>query len=218
VLLFLHFCLPSAISSYPWNNLTETIFIGESCKKEAASLHICKFNYHVHASVMNVKDPEIIRMLRVPCMATFEELHQAVQIAFSWRPGTDYESYIGNLEGRRTLITTSSRIEILTWRWTNEENVPYDDYKDGETTYIAEAMENLLVQGRRILAYKSDVLVPDELAHRVIASCDSEPLLRGFVRSHIICVGGIGHPFAEGFSLDEWQKLKRAYRAENPNP
>jgi len=82
-------------------------------------------------------------MLLVPSMATFEELHQALQIAFSWHPGTDYEFYIGNLEGRRTLITTSSRIETLAWRYINEEN-PYDDYKDCETTYIAEAMENLL--------------------------------------------------------------------------
>lgn len=158
-------------------------------------------------------------MLRVPCMATFEELHQALQIAFSWRPGTDYEFYIGNLEGRRTLITTSSRIETLTWRWANKENAPYDDYKDGETTYIAEGMENLLFQDRRILAYKSNVLVPDEPTHRVVISCDSEVLLlRGFVRSYIICVGGIGHPFAEGFNLEEWQKLKRAYRAEHPTP
>ncbi len=157
-------------------------------------------------------------MLRVPSMATFEELHRALQIAFSCRPGTDYEFYIDNLERRRTLITTSSRIETLAWRWANEENVPYDDYKDGDTTYIAEAMENLLFQGRRILAYKSDVLVPDELAHRVVISCDSMILLRGFVRSDIICVGGIGHPFAEGFSLDEWQKLKRAYKAEHPTP
>jgi hypothetical protein len=217
VLLFLHLCLLSAISSYPRNNLTETIFIGESCKKEAASLHICKFNYHVHASLMNVKFPEIIRMLRVPSMATFEELHQALQIAFSWRPGTDYEFYIGNLDGLRTLITTSSRIETLAWRYINEDN-PYDDYKDGETTYIAEAMENLLIQGRRILAYKSDVSVPDEVVHRVLIQCDSDVLLRGFVRSNIICIGGNGHPFAEGFSLDGWQKLKRACRAEHPTP
>ncbi len=165
---------------------------------------------------MDVKDPVIIRLLRVPSMTTFEELHHALQIAFSWRPGTDYEFYIGSLEGRRTLITTSSRKETLAWRWSNEDNVPYDDYKDGETTYIAEAMENLLIQGKRILAYKSDVLVPDELAHRVIITCDSEPLSRGFVRSDIICTGGEGHPFAEGFSLDGWQKLKRAYRAEHP--
>jgi hypothetical protein len=156
-------------------------------------------------------------MLRVPFMTTFEELNQALQIAFSWRPGTDYEFYIGNLEGRRTLITTSSRIETFVWRRAQEEDVPYDDYKDGETTYIADVMEKFF-QDRRILAYRSDVLLPDELTHRLNITCDSEALSRGFVRSEILCTGGIGHPFAEGFSLDGWQKLKRAYNDEHPTP
>lgn len=156
-------------------------------------------------------------MLRVSSMTTFQELHHALQIAFSWRPGTEYEFYIGDLEGRRTLITSSSRIEALPFTWTEEEKLRYDDYRDGETTYIAEAMENLY-QERRILAYKSDVLVPDELTHNVIIRYDYEAFSRGFLRSEIRCTGGIGHPFAEGFTLDEWEKLKKAYIAEHPTP
>ena len=100
--------------------------------------------------------PGIGRTLSIPYTTTFEELHQALQIAFSWRPTTDYEFAIGRL-----LITSRDRMARL---MLTEENAYFKELKDGRTTYIVEGMTHTFAD-RKIIGYLSDV--SSNLVHKI---------------------------------------------------
>lgn len=151
--------------------------------------------------------PGIGRTLSIPYTTTFEELHQALQIAFSWRPTTDYEFAIGRL-----LITSRDRMARL---MLTEENAYFKELKDGRTTYIVEGMTHTFAD-RKIIGYLSDV--SSTLVHKIKIQVWNPPKhFTAFqISTEIRCVRGHGHSFAQGFTRDEWDKLKIAYNKEIP--
>jgi hypothetical protein len=176
------------------------VFIGERCKKQDDQVHVCSFNYIVEASLMKVKHPSISRTVTIPYTATFEELHETLRIAFSWHPTTNYEFCFGKYP--KILVASSQRITTLAL--IEEEKAKFDDFRDGSTTYIVEAMRNIFAD-RRIMGYSSDA--SSQLVHCV--KIRAAP--RSLYSEEVSCIGGIGHPFADGFDLDEWEELKKAY-------
>jgi hypothetical protein len=183
------------------------VFVGERCKKQDDQLHICNFNYIVETSLVKVTRPSISRTLTIPFTATFEELHEALQIAFSWHSTTNYEFCFGKCP--KILVASSERIATLAL--IEEEKANFDDFKDGSSTYIAEAMRNTFAD-RRIMGYSSDA--SSQLVHCVKIRAAPRSLYSEDIR----CIGGIGHPFADGFDLDEWEELKKAYDTREPTP
>ncbi|KAN0115345.1 hypothetical protein V8E51_004889 [Hyaloscypha variabilis] len=176
-------------------------YCSESCKKQDCQVHVCEFNYTVEASLMDVKHPYISRTLSIPYTLTFEELHQSLQIAFSWRPTMNYEFCM-----KRVLIASADRIATLAWN--KDERARFDAFKDGSTTYVVEAMKDTYAD-RRILGYCCDASFG--LVHCLkirVASYGSWKQIR--------CTQGIGHPYAEGFGLDGWCALKDAYQKDQP--
>jgi len=155
------------------------ITAGESCKKQDCQVHVCEFNYTVEASLMDVKHPYISRTLSIPYTLTFEELHESLQIAFSWRPTMNYEFCM-----KRVLIASADRIATLAWN--KDERARFDAFKDGSTTYVVEAMKDTYAD-RRILGYCCDASFG--LVHGLkirVASYGSW--------KHVRCTHGIGHP------------------------
>jgi Plasmid pRiA4b ORF-3-like protein len=195
----------SLVATIPFRFLdlrSDITYIAEHCKKQDLHRHACSFNFIVEVSLMKVKYPTITRRLSVPSTSTFEELHHALQIAFSWRPTDDYEFGIG-----KTLVTSADRIAMK-----GEERSIFSAVKNGKTTYIVEEMKHTY-RDRKILGYQSDVR--SELVHHVkIKTRDRPPFGGG---PDISCLWGYGHAFAEGFDLREWAELKEAYDVERPN-
>jgi hypothetical protein len=63
------------------------------CKRQN---YIIKF----HLCPGEIKDPEVIRTLSCPATATFDELHQALQVAFQWFSTHTYDFAIPDPEYR----------------------------------------------------------------------------------------------------------------------
>jgi len=78
-----------------------------------------------------------------------------------------------------------------------------------------EAMKHTFA-GRKIMGYLSDV--SSTLVHKVIIRAASRVKHHTAFRIsyQIQCVSGYGHSFAQGFTLDEWEKLQIAYNTEQP--
>ncbi|KAE9378782.1 hypothetical protein N431DRAFT_147438 [Stipitochalara longipes BDJ] len=181
-------------------------YCSESCKKQDCQVHVCEFYYKIEASLTGVTNPAISRTFIIRHTATFEELHEALQIAFCWRPTTNYEFCMN-----KRLIGSADRIATLTMR--AEEKARFDEFKDGSTTYIVEAMKNAYAD-RRILGYSCHASCT--LVHCLRIRPAFYVRLTNSVLPDVRCILGTGHPYAEGFDLDEWRELKDAYKKDWP--
>jgi hypothetical protein len=96
-----------------------------------------------------------------------------------------------------------------------EEKAYFKEFKDGRTTYIVEGMTHTFAD-RKIIGYLSDI--SSTLVHKVKIRVWNPPKhYTAFqISSEIQCVRGHGHSFAQGFTCDEWDKLKTAYNKEIP--
>jgi len=172
--------------------------------KQDSQVHVCEFNYEVEASLKGVKNPAISRTLSIRYTATFEELHEALQIAFSWRPTTKYEFCMN-----RVLIGSADRIAALGVQ--EDEMARFDEFKDGSKTYIVEGMKHRYGD-RRILGYSCDT--SSEIVHCLrIRAAPCSRSMDGYLPD-VSCIRGTGHPFAQGFDLEEWANLKNAYKKD----
>ncbi len=171
--------------------------------KQDRHVHVCHFKYQVEVSLPDVNNPAIWRYLSIPHTATFEELHEALQIAFSWRPSNDWGFGVDRL-----LITSGDRITTLA---SDSGREVVFTLKDARTTYLVEVMKDAF-WNRKIFGYLHNSAFGP--MHKIILRAATWP---GYHNTNIRtlsdfrCTGGTGHPFAQGFDLDQWKELKSAY-------
>jgi hypothetical protein len=103
--------------------------LGDVCQKSDWPSHKghCKFQNYILKVTLNpgiIKDPPISRTLSCPATATFEELHEALQIAFGWATTHSYDFKIRDPEaGPELKISMDDYIRILENRAGKDENV-----------------------------------------------------------------------------------------------
>ena len=175
--------------------------------KQDSQVHVCEFKYEVEASLWGVTNPTISRTLSLRHTATFEELHEALHIAFCWRPTTKYYFGMGK-------VLISSAEQLVAVSMNEDEKARFDKFQDASKTYIAEAMKNRRFD-RRILGYS--YVTSSEIVHYLRIRAIPLSQSRSGYLPDVRCVRGIGHPFAQGFDLKGWMDLKDAYKKERPN-
>lgn len=193
---------------------------GQTCQKSDWDSHkrTCqRQNYLLRVELCpgDIVDPPIMRTLSCPAKATFDELHQALQVAFGWASTHCYDFKIQNANSSCLLRIVNSPDEddpfsgggvdsmfssMRTDAWTPE--------KMSSTIQLHHVFENAQYRGLP-LEYEYDF--GDCWEHAITLVGRKE------ATEFFMCTDGEGHGCAEdvGSSMG-WEELKEAYRASHP--
>ncbi|MCJ1468520.1 hypothetical protein MMC07_007149 [Pseudocyphellaria aurata] len=172
--------------------------IGQTCKESNWKSHkgTCKRqNYllRVQLAPGDIEDPIIFRTLSCPAKASFEEFHDALQIAFGWASAHLYDFKIGD---KLRIVGESS----------------FDDFGPPET-------ESTKIQLYQVFDSSSYHGLPVEYEYDFGDgwSHDITPIGRTDATDIFLCTDGEGHECAEDVGgPGGWDELKEAYRARKP--
>ena len=175
-------------------------------------------NYLLKVALLNVSNPRITRTLSCPADATFEELHEALQIAFGWTFRGLYEfSVLDTPYQHRSSYSplVISNEKPLDMGSETRAVVRHDmkaptEWRSSRRFQLHTCLKNPSYKQKHLI-YVYDY--GNDWQHSITL------LGRGKNTEKFVCLDGEGHACAEEAGFESgWEKLKEAYRAKSPSP
>ena len=169
-------------------------------------------NYLLLVQLAGTECPNIQRLISIPSDATFQKLHQALQISFGWatchlhqftvQEQHDTPYIMGRLLLRLVAEPEACSIEI-------EEG---QELKADPAVSLADIFENDPYQGRTTVVYEYDF--GDSWEHEILLLGRADAALgkRMGIEQDIVCLAGQGHGCAEDCGgVVGWEHLKGVF-------
>ncbi|KAE9971120.1 hypothetical protein BLS_002770 [Venturia inaequalis] len=223
----------------------DTKYCSKECQTSVWETHktTCRRpNYilHFHLAPDDIQDPAVTRTLSCPSTATFDDLHEALQIAFGWanthaydfavfdpdceeETGTpDLTDFIRRLQGG----TTDSDPREFLLRISAKETNPgmmmmkVDKMHEGRRKHPRTVEK--VAQRTKLWQILDDAKYTGqdmEYHYDFGDGWNHEITLKGREKAtdRFTCLEGTGHGVAEDVKKDGWEELKEAYRTNRPN-
>ena len=169
-------------------------------------------NYLLLVVLAGTQDPNIQRLISLPPDATFQKLHQALQISFGWA-GCHMHQFTVRENDERHPFMGSLVLTLMA-----EPDHSLMDPEEGEemkaesTVSLADVFENDSYKGRTSMIYEYDM--GDSWEHEIVLVGRADAALgkRMGIEQKIVCIAGEGHGCAEDCgSIPGWEDLKAAF-------
>ncbi|KAL8704699.1 MAG: hypothetical protein Q9201_002161 [Fulgogasparrea decipioides] len=173
----------------------------------------CQAGYYLLlVSLDSTSDPNISRILSIPPETTFDQVHEALQIAFGWTNSHMHSFRIETWE----LFNMIGGKPLLYLQTHPQDSAPEANVQ-AETEYtLADILENAEYKGKTRLMYEYDM--GDGWNHQIIPLGRADENMGKAMglnefNQRIACIAGEGHPCAEDCGgTSGWENLKETFK------